>query len=101
MSSPDRQLVSPGAIGAEAVAFAAATISAQLAAEPDDREVGTLLVAQVIALLRADGACLALLDSDPAWLVVRQAAGAAPAVGTRQPSTGGALGAAVQRGEAQ
>jgi PAS domain S-box-containing protein len=76
-------------------------VSAQLAAEPDDAQVGSLVAAHVASLLHADGAHLALLDSDPAWLVVRHAAGtAAPPLGTRQRSTDGALGQVVQQGEA-
>jgi PAS domain S-box-containing protein len=84
------------------LAVAVAAVSAQLAAEPDDAQVGSLVAAQVAYLLHADGAHLALLESDPAWLVVRHAAGpAAPALGTRQLSNTGVLGHVVQHGEAQ
>jgi PAS domain S-box-containing protein len=101
VSSPESLPSPPAAPDASALALALTAVSARLAAEPDDAAVGALLVAEVLHLLRADGVHLALLDSDPAWAVVRHAAGAAaPAVGTRQLSDADLVGQAVQRGEA-
>jgi len=89
-----------GAQQADALALALAAVSAQLALEPDDARVGGLVVSQAAHLLHADGVCLALLDSDPAWLVVRHTAGAVtPPLGARQLSDAGVLGEVVRRGE--
>jgi hypothetical protein len=66
VSSPDSALSPPDASAAGALALALATVSAQLAAEPDDAQVGTLVAPQAVSLLHADGAHLAPLDSDPA-----------------------------------
>ncbi len=85
-------VVLPAALGA---------ISAQIANEPDDGRVGRLVVEQVAALLQARYVCLALLDNDPAWLVVHQATErAASRAGTRQPSDQGVLGRVVRSADA-
>jgi len=76
---------------------ALAAISAEIASEPDDDRVGRLVVEQVAALLQASEVCLALLDNDPAWLVIHQAAGrSASCSGARLPSDQGVLGQVVQ-----
>jgi len=100
VSSPASEPSPSSAAAPGRLALALAAVSAQLAAEPDDAQVGTLVAAQAMALLRADGAHLALLESDPAWLVVRHAVGAAaPPLGSRHLSTVGVLGQVVQQGE--
>jgi PAS domain S-box-containing protein len=80
---------------------AVATATAQIASQPYTTDAGAVVVEQVAQMLAASDARLVLLDTDPRWLVLHHAVGAAvPHVGARQPSTAGVLGQVVQRGEA-
>ena len=88
---------------APATAFlrAVATVTAQIGSQPYTADIGALVVEKAAEILAADDARLVLLDTDPRWLVVHHAVGAAaPHIGARQPSTAGLLGQVVQRGEA-
>ena len=81
--------------------MALATVATLVAGEADDTQAGQIVVEQAAQVLGARDVRLALLDSDPEWLVLHHAAGrAAPSVGARQPSGEGALGHVTQSGEA-
>jgi PAS domain S-box-containing protein len=71
--------------------------TAEIAAEPDEAQIGQLLVSRTAQLLGASDVRLALLDYDPDWLVLRHAVGRRTQhVGARTPSSAGVLGAVVR-----
>jgi PAS domain S-box-containing protein len=85
---------------ATALLRAVAAATARIASQPYTTDIGALVVEQAAQILAASDARLVLLDTDPRWLMVHHAVGAAaPYVGARQPSTVGVLGQVVQRGE--
>lgn len=95
-SQPDKQPAS----GLTAVPAALLTVTAEIAAEADDSRVGDVVVTQAAQLLGAPDVRLALLDHDPAWHVLRHAAGPAAArLGTREPSGSGLFGVVLQRAQ--
>jgi PAS domain S-box-containing protein len=73
--------------------------TSRLVNEPDDAQVGRLLVEQAAQLLDASDVRLGLLDPDPEWWVLRQAVGPATEhIGERYSCNTGLLGRVMQMG---